>query len=258
MVIDMPISNATSRFSDRVENYVRYRPGYPAAALRALETECELTPADRVADVASGTGIWTRMLLKNGNSVFGVEPNAEMRAAGERILSGFRKFTSIAGTAEATTVPSEAVDFVSAAQAAHWFDRERARREFVRILKPGGWLVLLWNQRLTDATAFLRDYERLLLTHGTDYQDIRHEKTTAEVNQFFDPLPYEERVFEMRQSFDYAGIEGRLLSSSYAPGPEHRQHASMLRELRRIFDAHSISGRATFEYKTRLYFGRLS
>ena len=254
----MPVSNATSRFSDRVENYVLYRPGYPAEALQALETECGLTPTDAVADVASGTGIWTRMMLENGNSVFGVEPNAEMRAAGERILSGFPKFISIAGTAEATTLPSQAVDFVSAAQAAHWFDRGRARREFARILKPGGWLVLLWNERLTDSTAFLRDYERLLLTHGTDYQDIRHEKTTSEVNQFFDPAPYQQRVFEMRQTFDYAGIEGRLLSSSYAPGPEHPQHAPMRRELRRIFNAHSVSGRATFEYKTRLYFGRLS
>ncbi len=254
----MPASNATSRFSDRVENYVLYRPGYPPEALQALQTECGLKPVDVVADVASGTGIWSRMMLENGNSVFAVEPNAEMREAGERLLSGFPKFTSVSGTAEATTLPSQAVDFVTAAQAAHWFNRERARREFVRILKPGGWLVLLWNERLTDSTAFLRDYEQLLLTYGTDYQDIRHEKTTSEVNQFFDPAPYQEREFEMRQEFDYAGIEGRLLSSSYAPGPNHPQYAPMLRELRRIFDAHAVSGRATFEYKTRLYFGRLS
>jgi ubiquinone/menaquinone biosynthesis C-methylase UbiE len=254
----MPASNATSRFSDRVENYVLYRPGYPPDALRALETECGLKPADVVADVASGTGIWSRRLLENGNSVFGVEPNAGMREAGERLLRAFPKFTSVAGTAEATTLPAQAVDFVTAAQAAHWFHRERARREFVRILNPGGWLVLLWNERLTDSTTFLRDYEQLLLTYGTDYQDIRHEKTTSEVNQFFDPASYQERVFAMRQEFDYAGVEGRLLSSSYAPGPDHAQHAPMLRELRRIFDAHAVSGRATFEYKTRLYFGRLS
>jgi SAM-dependent methyltransferase len=254
----MPPSNATSRFSNRVENYVRYRPGYPSEVIEALKTECGLGPGHRIADTASGTGIWTRMLLENGNTVFGVEPNAEMREAGERLLAAFPKFTSVAGTAEATTLADHSMDFVTAAQAAHWFDRARARCEFVRVLKPGGWLVLLWNERLTDSTAFLRDYERLLLTHGTDYQDIRHEKTTSEVNQFFDPAPYQQRVFEMRQTFDYAGIEGRLLSSSYAPGPEHPQHAPMRRELRRIFDAHSVSGRATFEYKTRLYFGRLS
>jgi len=254
----MPVSNATSRFSDRVENYVRYRPGYPPEALQALKDECGLAPNHVIADIASGTGIWTRVLLKNGNPVFGVEPNAEMRTAGERLLPEFPKFTSVAGTAEATTLPDHSLDFVTAAQAAHWFDRKRAREEFVRILKPGGWLALLWNERVTDLTQFLRDYEALLLKYGTDYQDIRHERTTAEINQFFDPAPYQERVFDMRQEFDYAGVEGRLLSSSYAPGPDHPRHAPMLAELRRIFDAHAVNGRAVFEYKTRLYFGRLS
>jgi len=253
----MPASNATSRFSDRVENYVLYRPGYPLEVLQALKTECGLGPRHVVADIASGTGIWTRMLLENGNPVFGVEPNAEMRVAGERQLAAFPKFTSVAGTAEGTTLADHGVDLVTAAQAAHWFDPERARREFVRILKPGGWLALLWNERLTDSTAFLRHYEELLLKYGTDYQDVRHERTTDAVNEFFDPVPFQERVFSMRQEFDYAGVEGRLLSSSYAPGQDHPQHAPMLAELRRIFDTCALEGRVAFEYKTRLYFGRL-
>ncbi len=254
----IPAPNSTSRFSDRVENYVRYRPGYPPEALQTLKDECGLTPDHTIADIASGTGIWTRMLLENGNLVFGVEPNAEMRAAGERILAAFPRFTSVTGTAEATTLTDHSLDFVTAAQAAHWFNLKPSRCEFVRILKPGGWLVLLWNERVTDTTKFLRDYEQLLLTYGTDYQDIRHERTTDEINNFFEPKPYQECVFDMRQEFDYAGIEGRLLSSSYAPGPEHPQHAPMLAELRRIFDANAVSGRATFEYKTRVYFGRLA
>jgi SAM-dependent methyltransferase len=253
----MPASNATSRFSDRVENYVRYRPGYPAQVIQELRAQCELVPSHVVADIASGTGIWTRMLLENGNPVFGVEPNAEMREAGERLLAPFANFTSIAGTAEATALTDHSFDFITAAQAAHWFDRRRARREFVRILKPDGWLVLLWNERLTDSTKFLRDYEQLLLTYGTDYEEVCHERTTDAVNEFFDPAPFQERVFEMRQEFDYAGVEGRLLSSSYAPGPGHPQYAPMLRELRRIFDACAIGARVAFEYKTRLYFGHL-
>ena len=253
----MPASNATSRFSDRVENYIRYRPGYPLEALRVLQAECGLAPQHVIADIASGTGIWTRMLLENGNPVFGVEPNADMRQAGERFLGSFTKFTSVAGTAEASTLLHSSIDFVMAAQAAHWFDRRRSREEFARILKPGGWLVLLWNERLTDSTPFLREYERLLLTYATDYEDVRHEKTTDAVNEFFDPAPFQARVYEMKQEFDYAGIEGRLMSSSYAPGPEHPNYAPMLRELRRIFDAHAAAGRATFDYKTRVYFGRL-
>src|SRR5271165_1060995 len=246
----MPAPNATSRFSDRVENYVRYRPGYPLEALQILKTECGLTASHVVADIASGTGIWTRTLLENGNFVFGVEPNAEMRQAGERWLAGFPKFTGVAGTAEATTLADGFADFVTAAQAAHWFDRARARQEFVRILRPGGWLVLLWNERITDATAFLREYEQLLLTYGTDYEEVRHERTTAAVNEFFDPAPFQERVFAMRQEFDYAGLEGRLLSSSYAPGAEHPRHGPMLRELRRIFDEHAKTGRVAFDYRS--------
>jgi SAM-dependent methyltransferase len=215
-----------------------------------------------VADIASGTGIWTRMLLQNGNAVFAVEPNPEMRAAGERLLAQFPRFTSVPGTAEATTLPDHSVDFVTAAQAAHWFDRQPARREFGRILKSGGWLVLLWNERITDANRFLRDYEQLLLTYGTDYKEVRHERTTAAVNEFFDPTsfdpaPFDERLFGMRQEFDYAGLEGRLLSSSYAPGPEHPSHGAMLAQLRRVFKQHAVSGRVALVYNTRVYFGRL-
>lgn len=253
----MPAFNATSRFSGRVENYIRYRPGYPLEVLTTLKTECGLASSHVVADIASGAGHWTRMLLENGNAVFGIEPNVDMRAAGERLLARFQKFTSVAGRAEATDLPAQSVDFVTAAQAAHWFDREQARREFVRILKPGGWLVLLWNERLTDSTKFLRDYEQLLLDYGTDYEDVRHERTTDSVNEFFDPSPFKQGVFEMRQEFDYAGVEGRLLSSSYAPGPEHPQYGPMLRELRHVFDACAVEGKVAFEYITRVYFGQL-
>jgi len=252
----MPASNSTTRFSDRVENYIRYRPGYPAEALEVLRKECGLRPEHVVADLASGTGIWTRMLLENGNRVFGVEPNEAMREAGERLLE-FPKFVSIVGTAEATTLADASVDVITAAQAAHWFDPKRARQEFARIAKPGAWLVLLWNERLIDTTPFLREYEDLLLKYGTDYAEVRHEHTTDRVNEFFDPVPFEQRTFAMRQEFDYEGIEGRLLSSSYAPGPGHPKYEQMLTELRRIFTKHAVNGLATFEYTTRVYFGRI-
>ena len=252
----MPASNATSRFSDRVENYIRYRPGYPPQVLETLRQECGLTATHVIADVASGTGIWTKMLLENGNPVYAVEPNVDMREAAERLLAGFPRFTSVNGKAEATSLADSSFDFVTAAQAAHWFDRERTCREFSRILKPKGWLVLLWNEREIDITPFLREYEQLLLTYGTDYQDIRHERTTDAVNEFYDPSPYQERVFPMRQEFDYAGVKGRLLSSSYAPGPGHPKHEPMLRELRQIFDEHAELGSVAFDYKTRVYFGQ--
>src|SRR5205823_12563900 len=181
--------------------------------------------------------------------------NPEMRLAGETFLAPFSKFTSINGTAETTTLPQRSVDFVTAAQAGHWFDIQESRQEFARILRPSGWLVLLWNERRTDSTPFLRDYEQLLLQYGTDYNEVRHEHTV--VGAFFEPLPFQQQTFQVKQDFDYEGAEGRLLSSSYTPGPEHRNYAPMLGELRRIFDLHQENGCVAFEYITRMYYGRL-
>jgi SAM-dependent methyltransferase len=254
----MAQTDPTVRFSSRVENYIRYRPGYPPQVLETLRAECGLTPAARVADIACGTGIFTSMLLENGNCVIGVEPNREMRQAAERLLGDQSNFTSVAGTAEATTLPDCSVDFATAAQAAHWFDLPKARREFARILKPDGWAVLIWNERSTDTTPFLRAYEELLITGGTDYQQVRHERTTDSIGSFFAPLQFAERVFDMRQDFDYAGLEGRLLSSSYAPMQGHSNYEPMLKELRRIFDAYRKDGRVGMEYRTRIYYGHLT
>lgn len=254
----MRASNPTQRFSSRVSNYVRYRPGYPAAVIDLLSKECGLTPGTVIADVAFGTGIFTRMLLENGNRVFGVEPNAEMRKAGEEFLATYPDFTSVEGTAEATTLPDHSVDLVTAAQAAHWFDLRQARREFIRILKPGSWSVLLWNERRIDTTSFLREYEQLLLRYGTDYQNVRHERTTGEIETFFAPAPFQVRTFDYQQQFDYSALEGRLLSSSYTPQSDDLAYEPMLKELRRIFDTHQVNDRVAFEYETQVYFGRLS
>jgi SAM-dependent methyltransferase len=248
--------NSIDRFSCRVDSYVRFRPSYPKQIIETLERDCGLSNNSIIADIASGTGIFTKLLLQHGNRVFGVEPNAEMRSAGEEFLSFYTNFTSVTGTAEATTLDPHSVDFVTAAQAGHWFDRQKSRREFARILKPGGWAVLVWNERETDSTPFLRDYEDLLLRYGTDYNEVRHEHTV--VGEFFDPLPFQERTFDLQQIFEYSGVEGRLMSSSYAPGPGHPNHAPMLRELRNIFDRHQQGGKVSIEYTTRMFYGQLA
>ena len=253
----MAVKDSTRRFSSRVEYYVRYRPAYPSAVLDLLKKECGLSAASVIADMASGTGIFTRMLLENGNRVYGVEPNADMRLAGEEFLRACPRFTSVAGTAEATTLADHSVDLVTAAQAAHWFDREKARREFIRIGRPDGWTALLWNERRTGSTPFLRAYEQLLVEHGTDYQDVRSERTTGQIETFFAPSRFQVRSFDYHQDFDYPALEGRLLSSSYTPQAGDAGHTPMLRELRIIFDAHQVNGRVTFEYDTRVYYGQL-
>lgn len=252
----MSATNSVQRFSSRVESYVRFRPSYPKQIIETLERECGLTRDSVIADIASGTGIFTKLLLEHGNPVFGVEPNADMRRAGDEFLAAYPNFSSVNGTAEATTLKSGSVDFVTAAQAGHWFERKKARQEFARILKKGGWAVLIWNERKTSSTPFLRDYEDLLLRHGTDYKEVRHEHTV--VGEFFEPRQYEERTFALQQVFDYEGVEGRLMSSSYAPGTDHPGHVPMLRELRRIFERHQHNGKVSIEYATRMFYGRLA
>ena len=253
----MPAPDATRRFSNRVENYVRYRPGYPPEVLRLLREQCGLIPRACVADVGFGTGIFTRILLENGNTVFGIEPNPEMREAGEKLLARFPNFRGIHATAEKTTLADRSVDFVTAAQAAHWFEREAARREFSRILKPSGWVVLLWNERVTEGTPFLAEYEQLLLHHGTDYAEVRHERTTNAISEFFGSAPYETASFQLRQTFDLPALVGRVFSSSYTPAPGHPQHEPLRHALRDLFASHQMDGKVAFDYHTRVFFGRL-
>lgn len=254
----MAAHNPTQRFSSRVENYIRYRPGYPAEVVQLLKEECGLNTESLVADIAFGTGIFTRLLLKNGNRVIGVEPNPDMRKAGEEFLAAWPRFTSVNGTAEATTLLDHSVDLVTAAQAAHWFDRDRARKEFIRILKPGGFAMLIWNERRLSSTPFLRDYENLLLTYGTDYENIRHEKTTDDIDKFFSPSPFHKRKFETLQETDYPALEGRLLSSSYVPQQGHVNYEAMLRDLHALYDAHRVKGKVVLEYNTLAFYGQLT
>lgn len=253
----MPAPNATSRFSDRVRNYVLYRPGYPAEVMRVLREETGLAPAHAVADVGTGTGISAALFADNGNTVYAVEPNREMREAAEGALGGRPGFHAVDGTAEATTLPDASVDYVVAGQAFHWFDAPRARAEFRRILRPGGWVVLLWNVRRTESTPFLRAYEALLHEHGTDYAAVNHENVDQLALSSFFGGPYTVRSAYNEQVFDWESLRGRLLSSSYAPNEGQPGYEGMMAALERIYREHQRDGRVAFEYDTRMYFGHI-
>lgn len=248
----------TRRFSDRVENYVRHRPSYPAEAIEALRAQAGLGPEAKVADIGSGTGIFAALLLPHCGRVFGVEPNDAMRAAAEERLGGDPRFTSVAATAEVTTLPDASVELVTAAQAFHWFDIDACRREFARILRPGGQVALIWNERLVDASPFLQDYEALLRRRATDYAQVNHLNTDAQaVAAFYHPREFTLQRFTNEQRFDFEGLKGRLLSSSYAPNAGKPGHEEMLAELAEIFARHERDGRVSFLYSTNLYLGGL-
>lgn len=247
----------TERFSTKVENYVKHRPHYPPAVLDLLRAECGLTAGWTIADIGSGTAISSELFVANGNRVFGVEPNAAMRVAGEAHMAARPNFVSVAGTAEETTLPAGSVDMVLAGQAFHWFEPERARHEFARILRPGGWLVLMWNSR-DDGVPFQQDYEKFVLEFGTDYSEIRHQNLTDEaLAQFYAPAEMGVAQFKQAQVVDFEGLSGRVLSSSYMPGPDHPRYEAMLADLRRLFDRHAADGMVLLDLVTMVYFGQL-
>ena len=260
------------RFSDRVDAYVRHRPTYPREVVESLRSDGLLQPGATVADVGSGTGISSALFVGAGCTVYGVEPNAAMRAAAERSLGRkspaapprvpgapiHARFHSVNGTAEATTLPDASVDLVVAGQAFHWFDRPPAKAEFRRILRPGGGAALFWNTRQLTGSPFAEGYETLLREYGTDYERVRHDHVDrTAIAGFFSPLPVRSADFPFAQRFDYGGLEGRLLSSSYAPGPVHPRHDPMLAALRRLFEACAVDGSVVMSYRTEVHAGRM-
>ncbi|HEX9544937.1 MAG TPA: class I SAM-dependent methyltransferase [Pyrinomonadaceae bacterium] len=249
--------NSVNRFSSRVENYAKYRPGYPPGLLETLKSRCGLTKESLIADIGCGTGLLSEVFLKNGNAVFGIEPNELMRAKAEKLLKSFARFRGVAATAENTTLPKTSIDFITAGQAFHWFDREAAKQEFTRILKPEGWVVLVWNARRLDSTPFLREYEALLLRYSPDYPVVRHENVDDGIGELFAPQPMSSVSLENVQRLDFESLVGRLSSMSYAPEASQPNFEPMLSELRDIFDTHNENGVVNFEYDTKIYYGHL-
>jgi SAM-dependent methyltransferase len=251
------VLDPTKRFSNRVENYLKYRPRYPAAIIPLLESECGLTRETLVTDVGSGTGFMTEMFLSHGNRVIGVEPNAEMRSAGERLLTKYPNFSSMNATAEATTLPDKSIDLIVAGQAFHWFDRRKTKIEFTRILKPGGWVVLIWNGFRVESSALVRGYQELLLRYGTDYREVSREIEACDIETFYSPEKCRQARFDFKQVFDFEGLKGRLLSASYAPEQTDPRFDQMIDELQAVFEANKKDGTVDFDYETEVYYGQL-
>ena len=256
-LMQQPLTDPTRRFSDRVDNYVRYRPSYPDDVLDLLGKEVGLTADAAIADVGSGTGLSAELFLRNGNSVFGVEPNTEMRRAAETLLQSYPKFQSIAGSAEATTLPDQSVDYVVVGHAFHWFDGPKTRQEFARILRPGGWVVLMWNTIRRDSTPFLRAYEALLQQYGTDYKSIQHINPAKLEALFTEGKPHMSTLYN-EQRFDLGGLKGRVFSSSYTPNVGHPNHEPMVQALTQIFERHQEQDRVCFEYDLEVFFGHVN
>ncbi|OOG45937.1 class I SAM-dependent methyltransferase [Rhodanobacter sp. C01] len=251
--------HSTARFSDRVDDYVRYRPDYPSALLDWLQREQGIDAGWRVADIGAGTGISSKMFLDAGYHVTAVEPNAPMRAAAEQWLHAYDGFKAVAGTADATGLAGASMDLVTVAQAFHWFDEKATRHEFARILRPRGLAAIWWNSRRLTGTRFLEGYEALLQTYGTDYTSVAERYADdARMRAWFGAGYRGSASFEHGQRLDFDALRGRLMSSSYAPQAGHPKHEPMLHALRELFDACAERGTISFDYDTRIFAGHLA
>lgn len=252
------VRDPLSRFSDRAEDYVKYRPHYSDDVVHALKAACGLTPEHVIVDVGCGTGMLAEIFLQHGNAVIGIEPNQAMRQAGEDYLSGYPNFRMIEGTAESTTQPDASADFVVAGQAFHWFRPAEARTEFARMLKSGGWVVMVWHHRDTQATPFLRAYEDFVGRYSIDYEHVSHKYVAnyEQLQHFFAPNQMTLIQQQNEQRLDFDGLRGRLLSSSYIP-TSGEKHDAMLAALPQLFSSYACEGCVVLQYDTNIYYGHL-
>lgn len=245
------------RFSNRVENYIKYRPGYPEEIIAVLQLEIGLVPEDVVADIGSGTGLSAQLFLEHGNTVYGVEPNEPMRKAAEGLLKDYTNFISVHGSSEATNLKTSSIDLIVCAQAFHWFDREKTKQEFHRITDSGAHLALIWQDRKSD-DPFQQGYEKIIQDFSIDYNEITHRNISEEIiANFYAPNKFRKFVLYYEQQFDLEGLIGRVVSSSYMPDETHPNYPHMIDALTDIYHAYNKEGMLTFAYDTNLYIGSI-
>jgi ubiquinone/menaquinone biosynthesis C-methylase UbiE len=247
-------------FSGKASHYVKGRPGYPPEVIALLKSECGLTSGSIVADVASGTGIFTKLLLDNGNPVFAIEPNEDMRIAAEHYLKPYGKLSSMNRTAEATTLDDHSIDFVTVAHAVHWFNIPQARKEFLRILKNNGWLVIINNSPVVE-TPFELAYANLIkkysINRGVKIKQS-YSSQEAALKDLYGGSAYMQKRFPHRHKLDWEGLVTRILSKSDVPNETEPGHASMLKEIKIIFDKYQIEGYVAQGYKTKVRYGHIA
>ncbi|MES2111792.1 MAG: class I SAM-dependent methyltransferase [Bacteroidota bacterium] len=248
----------TKRFTARVDNYVKYRPGYPAEVFDLLANESGLTTGSVIADIGSGSGIFTKLLLQRGYKVHAVEPNQAMQQAACMWLGSDENFIPVDAVAEATTLATHSIDMVVCAQAFHWFNDARTRWEFNRILKEDGLTALIWNNRLPDTDDFSIAYEKLLKTESVDYNKVNHRNINdIDFKAFFKNGIYKQVNYPNTQLFNLDGLMGRAFSSSYVPAEGSTGGIKFNGMLQDVFAKYNTNGTVTFTYQTEVYIGKV-
>jgi ubiquinone/menaquinone biosynthesis C-methylase UbiE len=246
----------THRFTGRASVYAMNRPEYPRKLLDILTTEIGFDQNRTIADIGSGTGLLSRLFLQNGNRVFCVEPNDEMRSFAEQSLSGFSNFVSVKGRAEDTTLVNASVDLVTVGQALHWFEHQRAKKEFDRILRYNGGVCIVYNDR-SEKDPFMREYDALIQRHARDRAKV------PEINNAFLSSWFRNGIFKQfnlvnEQFLDLEGLSGRITSASYMPNPsENEKFTTLKNDISQLFQSRAERGRVRMLYDTRVFLGKI-
>jgi SAM-dependent methyltransferase len=249
-------ADPTRRFSSRVSDYARYRPRYPAGLIEALVRRTGLRPSWIIADIGCGTGLSAEPFLENGNTVFGVEPNPDMRNAAAVELARFPQFRAIGGSAEAPPLAPASVDVVISGQAFHWFDSKRALTEFRRIVRRGGPIVILWNTRRTSGSAPAEAFEAIVQRFGTDYGQVRHDRFDEERMRGVFGGECERLSIQHVQDLDFETLRGRLASMSFLPAAGDPARDLMLAALDEAWEKNAEGSVYRLDYETEIYIGR--
>lgn len=251
----------TTRFTEKAKYYHASRPGYPKEVLTTIRRITNLTPdpSNIIADIGSGTGKLSEIFLKYGVTVMGVEPNKAMREIAEKEMKNYENFISIDGAAESTGIKNHSIDLIIVGQSFHWFNLSKTRKEFQRILKPGRYAMIVWNNRNKESSHFFRDYETILKDFGTDYKEVTKAIIgKKEFSDFFGTENYKRFLFTNKQQLDYEGIRWRLLSTSYIPTEESETYLTKLQRLKEIFQKHQKNGVIKLDYETEMFVGKIS
>jgi len=246
------MNTTTEIFSKRSKYYAEFRPSYSESLLGLIVERCGLTAEHVVADLGSGTGTLTSLFLRIGNSVFAVEPNADMRAMSEQLLGRYPGFKSVNATAEATTLPGRSVDLVTAGRAMQWFDIPSALQEISRILRPGGWTVAVWNElRPSPLVSAYRDVVSAYCSNSEEMAQRRQG-----VRDLLERLGFGIERLENKQRLNLAQLKGLILSLSSSPGPESPRFEAMMRDVEDVFVKYATNDYVQFDYMTLVYFRR--
>lgn len=261
--------STTEKFTRKADLYAKYRPGYPQEFINYLCNNVGLGSNSNVADIGSGTGILSKQLLDAGCRVFCVEPNDNMRQIAENNLKGYSKFLSVNGKDENSTLEKGSIDFITVAQAFHWFDLEKFRLECQRILKPAGKVVLVWNSKVEDDPATC-EREKICRRYCPDFKGFAGGQGTAGLGysekspekpenciSFFKDGDFEFREFKNNLYSDLENFIGGVLSSSYAPNKEDKDYMPFVGELTELFRKFSIDGVLVTPNVTRSYVGEV-